>query len=359
MMRPGLDPQTAIRLLAREKPLLKMLPDAALNGETPVDLLADAVTPSEHLFVRCNGLVPAISAADRAAWTLDVDGEVGTPLRLDMAGLAARYPAAEMTAVLECAGNGRSFFGPEVDGLPWGLGAVGCARWSGVRLADVLAEAGVSPSAVYAAFESADRQVTAPERPAFSRGLPIGKALAPETLIATHLNGQPLPVLHGGPLRIVAPGFPGAAWQKWVTRIWVRDREHDGEKMTGTNYRINGAVIADLSVKSLITAPLHGFMAEAGKALEVTGFAWSGHTPVVAVAISGDGATWASAALEAPASPFGWRRFTAVVYPERGPVTISARATDAEGRTQPRDNPPFNPKGYGNNRIHTVAGAAR
>ena len=147
-----------------------------------------------------------------------------------------------------------------------------------------------------------DRLVADPSRAALSRGLPIAKALAPETLIAFAMNGEPLPRLHGGPLRIVAPGFPGSAWQKWLDRISLRPHEHDGEKMRGTNYRMPSrpvrpgdplderrfAVITDMPVKSLVTAPTGGFTIPAGGVLGVSGFAWSGAIPLDGVRVSCD-----------------------------------------------------------------------
>ena len=185
------------------------------------------------------------------------------------------------------------------------------------------------------------------------------------------MNDEPLPYLHGGPLRIVAPGFPGSAWQKWLARIAVRDREHDGEKMTGTNYRLprepvrpgdaidpaRFTVITDMPVNALITAPLAGFAASPGE-LAVRGVAWSGHISVASVAVSADGgASWREARLEAGADRFAWRRFTALVEASAfGPVTIMARATDAKGGAQPLDGAPWNPRGYCNNAVHRVVG---
>jgi DMSO/TMAO reductase YedYZ molybdopterin-dependent catalytic subunit len=186
------------------------------------------------------------------------------------------------------------------------------------------------------------------------------------------VNGAPLATLHGAPLRIVAPGYPGSAWQKWLSRIWVRDREHDGEKMTGTNYRLPREpvgpgetidpkrfdVITDMLVRSVITAPAEGFTAPAGEPLEVRGFAWSGHTPVASVAVSADGGTtWTQAALEPASDRFAWRRFRAGVRPQQGgPVTLCARATDAAGVSQPLTSAEWNPRGYCNNGVHRIGG---
>jgi len=139
-------------------------------------------------------------------------GELDRPTVWTLADLKANFEQVSLTAVLECAGNGRSFFSLAPEGLPWGPGAVGCARWTGVRLRDLLVSAGVKDCAVYTSHISPDMAADGSGKPALSRGLPISKALAPETLVAFDMNGEPLPYLHGGPLRIVAPGFPGSAW---------------------------------------------------------------------------------------------------------------------------------------------------
>lgn len=343
------------------------LPPAAVepvNIEPPLAALDTLLTPAETLFVRNNGTVPE----NLPGWTLSVTGLLARELALTPEALRARFPTVEIVSVLECAGNNRSAITPAVDGQPWGPGAVGCARWTGVRLADVLEAAGVSPQAVYVGFRSPDHVIGQPGVEALSRGLPIAKALSPETLIAFGMNGAPLTALHGAPLRIVAPGFPGSAWQKWLREIVVLDREHDGAKMTGLDYRMPRRplrpgedpagtefdVITDMPVKSLITAPLEGFTASGPVA--VRGFAWSGHVPVAKVEVSADGgATWHHARLDAAASPWAWRRFTAELAVPPGPVTLMARATDMTGKTQPMD-PPWNPRGYLNNAVQRVVG---
>lgn len=351
------------------KPGLRRLADPALNQEPPPHLLRSPITPSRHFFVRNNGTMPEASPDAGTSWVLEVAGLVRRPLCLTIAELRARFPIVEVTAVLECAGNGRTGFSPPVPGLAWGHGAVGCARWTGIRLADLLAEAGAEPGAVYVAHESPDRAMDDPSKPALSRGLPIAKALAPETLLAFGMNGAPLEPVHGFPLRIVAPGFPGSAWQKWLNRLVVLDREHDGAKMTGLDYRMPRQpvlpdetpdpaqfdVITDMPVKSLITEPAEDFRATGP--MIVRGFAWSGSIPVARVEVSIDGgAHWHEAALEPADGPWAWRRFTAfTLLPEPGEVEVMARATDLAGNQQPIE-PVWNPRGYLNNAVHRIRG---
>lgn len=358
-------------LLARDKPRLFVHQDSAVNAEPAPALLDSALTPVETFFVRNNGIVP--QPGDAADWTLTIDGAVADARRWTLAELKARFETVSVTAVLECAGNGRSQFVPKTDGLQWRLGAVGCARWTGFRLADLLDDVGALSSAVYTGHFSLDHAVGAPGKPALSRGLPIAKALSPETLVAFAMNDAPLSLLHGAPLRIVAPGYPGSAWQKWLSRIAVLEREHDGPKMTGTDYRMpkhpvdpddsfdpaDFAVITDMPVKSLITTPAEGFSVPAGERLTVAGFGWSGHVPLAGVEVSADGGqSWLEASLERAGDPFAWRRFAIEIAPPVGPIVLMARARDIAGNRQPHDNPGWNPRGYLNNRIHRVSGRA-
>lgn len=354
------------------KPGLRIHDDAAFNAEPAPHLLDSHPTAEASFFVRNNGTLPETDELTPSSWRLVVDGEVERPLSLSIDDLRTGFDIVHVVAVLECAGNGRSGIEPPTDGLQWGVGAAGCARWTGVRLRDLLRAAGVKATAVYTGHESPDRSLSNPGVPAISRGLPIAKAMAEETLVAFGMNGGPLPYLHGFPLRIVAPGFPGSAWQKWLNRIWVRDREHDGARMTGTDYRLPNRtyvpgeplrhddfeVITDLPVRSMITSPADGFHHGQVSALTVAGFAWAGHTPVAKVEVSADGgASWIDAALETQNEPFAWRRFTATVTGlADGPVVLTARATDAAGRAQPLDQAPWNPRGYCNNAVHRVHG---
>lgn len=360
-------------LLAALKPRLRAFDDPALNAEaTPALLDAGAITPIPCFFVRNNGWLPDPPAGRPDDWRLTIDGEVERPASWTLGALRREFETVTVTAVLECAGYGREGFDPPTDGVPWGRGPVGCARWTGVRLADVLAACGVKAGAVYTGHHSGDRHIDEPAKPAISRGIPIAKAMAYETILAFGMNGEPLPFLHGGPLRIVVPGYPGSAWQKWLSRLELREREHDGEKMTGLDYRLpripilpgtaiderDFEVITDMPVNSLVTAPLQGFAVPAGAPFEVRGFAWSGHVPLLSVAVSADGGgRWVTAELTDETERFAWRRFRATLEaPETGPVTVLARATDAEGRAQPLDSAPWNPKGYCNNGVHRVRG---
>lgn len=353
---------------------LVLLNDRPLNAETPVTLLDDPFTPNHRHFVRNNGRVsPRAEAGSLEGWTLTVDGEVRQALTLDFAALTSGdFEVVERAVVLECGGNGRAGFNPPAKGNQWTLGAVGCAVYKGVRLRDVLKRAGVKESAVYVGYYGEDLHLSGdPDKPVISRGCPIDKALHPETLLAFEMNGAPLPALHGFPVRLVVPGFPASASGKWLRRLWVRDRVHDGAKMGAPAYRVprfpvapgaevakaDMAIIETMPVKSIITTPKTGVMLADGEALSLRGHAWAGSGAVAAVHLSVDfGTTWQPMGLGSPRNAWAWQRWQGQVrFPTRGYYEVWARATDAEGRSQPMVLPGWNPKGYLNNAMQRIA----
>ncbi len=231
--------------------------------EAPVSLLDSYITPVEHFYVRSHMPIPL--TLDAASWSLQLEGDLNTPTSLSLDDLR-KMPSTSITAVLECAGNGRAFFDPPVAGIQWTKGAIGNARWTGVRMADVLKRAGVQGTGKFVIMNAADRPVGT--MPDFIRQLPIEKAMHPDTLLAYDMNGQPLPPLHGFPLRVIAPGWEGAYAVKWLTSLRVSDRESDSFWVT-TGYRYptkrvapgaavdpkDMAPLTGLTVKSLITRP--------------------------------------------------------------------------------------------------------
>ncbi|MFV0383472.1 sulfite oxidase [Paracoccus sp. (in: a-proteobacteria)] len=359
--------------LMTEKAGLLVLSDRPLNAETPAHLLDDDITPYERLFIRMNGLVPDTALeADAAGWTLTIDGEVDTPLELTIDDLKSRFEVVTRSLVLECGGNGRAYFNPGASGNQWTTGAVGCPEWTGVRLADVLRAAGLRESAVYTAHYGNDVHLSGdPDKDTISRGVPIAKAMEDDAMIAWAMNGADIPALHGFPLRVVIPGYPGSVCQKYLTRIWIRDQQHDGSKMTGYSYRLpihpvapgtevpesDMEVMTEMPVKSLITFPQTGTGVTAGQATEIRGHAWAGNGDVAAMHVSVDfGQTWQEAALEPAPNRFAWQRWRAqVTLPEAGYFEVWARATDMNGVSQPATTPGWNPRGYGNNMQHRIA----
>jgi DMSO/TMAO reductase YedYZ molybdopterin-dependent catalytic subunit len=346
--------------------------DRPINAETPAHLLDDDVTPNERLFVRNNGLVPEMAEKmDATGWTLTVDGEVGTPLTLTLDDLRTKFQPVKLQLQLECAGNGRAAFNPPTSGNQWTVGAVGNPEWTGVRYADILKAAGVKSTAVYTGHYGMDGHLSGdPAKVAISRGVPIAKAMEPHSIIAFEMNGGPIPTLNGFPVRTVCPGWPGSTSQKWLQRIWVRDKVHDGSKMTGDSYKVpkyNVApgdevpkddfnIIESMPVKSLITTQETGHVVKGGTAMTVGGHAWAGDRKVAAMHVSTDfGATWQQADLKDPPNPFAWQRWTAKLdFPGAGYYEIWARATDDQGIAQPFAVN-WNPRGYINNAMHRIA----
>ena len=352
---------------------LTILNDKPLNAETPAHLLDDSVTPAARFFVRNNGLTPSADSLNVEDWRLTIDGEaVSNPLELDVATLKKRYTHHSAQLVMECGGNGRGEFFPPARGNQWSTGAVACAEWTGVRLRDVLEDAGITDNAVYIGYYGADKHLSGdPSKVPISRGVPMAKALEDETLIAWSMNGDPIPVLHGFPLRLAIGGWPASVSGKWLRRIAVRDRVHDGPKMTGQSYRVPCnpvgpgeevpdeamCIIESMPVKSLITYPKSGLMLSGKRQLAVRGHAWAGDLSVSGVELSIDfGASWQPAELQSPPNRLAWQRFNGTVaFPKAGYYEIWARATDSAGNGQPTLLPGWNPRGYLNNACHRIA----
>lgn len=350
---------------------LTVLNDRPINAETPAHLLNDSVTPNNRHFVRNNGIVPEMATKmELGDWTLTVDGEVESALTLTMDDLRNNFENVELTLQLECGGNGRSAFNPPAKGNQWTVGAVGNARWKGVRYRDLLEAVGVKDNVVYTAHYGMDGHLSGdPEKLPISRGVPIAKAMEEHCLIAFEMNGEPIPALHGFPARTVCPGWPGSTSQKWLRRIQLRDVVHDGPKMTGTSYRVPAypvapgadvpeedfVIIESMPVKSLITSHQSGITIDE-KSLQVAGHAWAGDLGVNAVDISIDfGASWINTQLDSPSNKFSWQDWRAdIEFPQSGYYEIWARATDEQGNQQPFAIN-WNPKGYLNNSMHRIA----
>ena len=352
---------------------LVILNDRPVNAETPAHLLDDDVTPAKYLFVRNNGNPPIAANIDPERWTLEIGGESAErTMTFSVTELKERFKHHTYQLQLECGGNGRSEFVPPASGNQWSVGAVGCPEWTGVRLRDVLEHVGINEDAVYVAYYGADTHASGdPTKVPISRGVPVAKALEKETLIAWSMNGEAIPYQNGFPLRLVCAGWPGSVSGKWLRKIVVRDRVHDGPKMTGTSYRVpckpvapgstvpedELCIIESMPVKSLITFPKSGVEHPLGTAFSLRGHAWAGDRAVSKVQVSTDfGARWHKADLRKPANRFAWQRWHAEVeFPQTGYYEVWARATDTAGVSQPMVLPGWNPKGYLNNACHRIA----
>lgn len=287
---------------------LIVLNDRPINAETPAHLLDDDVTPGKHLFIRNNGHPPAVDDIDPKQWSLRVEGEsCQSPTSFMIKDLQKRFELHEYQLILECTGNGRSEFNPPAKGNQWSVGAVGCPRWRGVRLRDVLKSCGLKKDAVYVGYYGADTHLSGnPAKVPISRSVPISKAMEDECLIAFQMNGEDIPWLNGHPLRLVIPGWPASTSGKWLNRLVVRNQEHDGPKMGGQSYRVpkhpvapgssvpdeDMKIIEAMPVKSLVTFPKSGKKHRLVDLLGLRRHAWAGDRSIRAVHVSIDfGAT--------------------------------------------------------------------
>lgn len=363
--------ETKPLIMEGKHPDLIVLNDRPINAETPAHLLDDRITPADKLFIRNNGIPP--NAVDPENWDLTINGESAmTPMTFSIADLKSNFRHYTYQLTLECGGNGRSEFDPPAKGNQWTTGAVGCPTWTGVRLADVLTAVGVRDDAVYVAYYGADSHISMqPNKVSISRGVPLSKAMEDETLVAWAVNGQDLPVMNGYPLRLVIGGWPASVSGKWLKRISIRDKVHDGPKMGGYSYRVPCApvapgvdmaesdmcIIESMPVKSLITFPRSGVLHPLEKSILIRGHAWAGDLSVENMHVSIDfGQTWGKASLEKPANKLAWQHFySEIKFPQKGYYEVWARATDQNKTAQPMLVPGWNPKGYLNNACHRIA----
>ena len=348
-----------------------VLNDKPWNIEAQAHLLDDKITPNSCMFIRNNGLVP--ESINQNSWTLTIDGEsVNSQKTYKLAELKSKFKHYTYQLTLECGGNGRSEFDPPAKGNQWTVGAVHCAEWTGVRLRDVLEDAGIKNNAVYIGYHAVDKHLSMdPKKEPISRGCPMTKALQDETLLAFKMNGDDIPLVHGYPLRLVAGGWPASVSGKWVNRISIRNKVHDGTKMTGTAYRVpckpvapgekvkdeDMCIIESMPVKSLITYPKTGAIIKKDKSLNIRGHAWAGEYEVIKMEYSIDfGSTWKTCTIEKPVNRLAWQHFSAKVeFPKAGYYEVWAKATDSRGISQPMLLPGWNPKGYLNNACHRIA----
>ena len=358
------------KLFKKHKDMI-VLNDKPWNIEAQAHLLDDKVTPNSCMFIRNNGLVP--EDIDYNAWTLTIDGESAKNKKTyTLSELKSKFEQHTYQLTLECGGNGRAEFDPPAKGNQWTIGAIHCASWTGVRLRDVLEDSGIKSNAVYIGYHAVDKHLSLdPKKEPISRGCPMNKALQDETLLAFKMNGEDIPLIHGYPLRLVAGGWPASVSGKWVNRISIRNKVHDGTKMTGTAYRVpcepvapgekvkdeDMCIIESMPVKSLITYPKTGAVIQKGKSLSIRGHAWAGELQVAKMEYSIDfGSTWSTCSVAKPENRLAWQHFSASVdFPKSGYYEVWARATDTNGMSQPMLLPGWNPKGYLNNACHRIA----
>ncbi|MBV9162940.1 MAG: sulfite oxidase [Pseudonocardiales bacterium] len=334
------------------------------NAEPPRGELADRVlTPVESFYSRNHGPIPELNPQ---AWRLRVGGLVDRPLELSLEELHARFTPRTLVATLQCAGNRRAGFIEvrDIPGeIPWGSAATSTAEWTGTSLADVLSVAGLGPHAAHVAFAAPDVSPLANPPQPYGGSITVQKALSGEVLLAWAMNGQPLPAVHGAPVRVVVPGYIGARSVKWVHRITVGQHPSDNY-FQATAYRLllaktdpptagpaDGLPLGAVAVNADILRPDDGDTLPAGP-VQITGYAFTGdHHSITRVDVSLDGGrSWRPADLDDQISPWAWQHWRTILKLPVGDTEITARAWDTSGATQPESPVPlWNPKGYVNN----------
>lgn len=339
------------------------------NYETPIRYFSDIFTPNDVFFVRYH--LSNIPQVDVKRWRLRIGGDaVDKPLELTMDDLKRGFEPIEIVALNQCSGNRRGLFKPHVPGVQWGYGAMGNAKWKGVRLKDILNRAGIRASALEVTLNGADGPVL-PATPDFVKSLPLWKAINENTLVAYEMNGEPLPHWNGFPARVIVPGWTATYWVKHITDINVISKPFDGYWVKKA-YRIpNGRFpiverfvsqeteadtpITEMVVNSLITNIEDGQIFRLGQPIEIRGVAWDGGYGMKMVEASIDrGNTWQEAELGKDYGSFSWRQWSFVFRPpRRGKYTVMARATNQIGQSQVFELI-RNPAGYHNNVVQLI-----
>ena len=337
---------------------LRVMTEKPLNAETPNENLRTWITDNAVFFKRNQGkfMDTPINLSD---WELRIEGGVQTPLRLTFEDLV-RLPKVETANTLECSGNSRSLLAEKASGNPWTIGGVGNAIWGGVWLKDILEMAGLQKNAGHVSFEGLDEPLGSAGIK-FIRSIPLDKALA-STLLAYEMNGRPLPVEHGFPLRALALGWTGANCVKWLCRITVLEQPYEGFFMDNV-YRVfqkgeeptSAEVVTGMKLKTIIVTPEND-AAFAPGIVPIRGAAYAGEADIQKVEVSVDnGRTWHPTDLIGLQASYAWRHWEYLWEAgTKGDYTIMARATDSEGRQQP-DRAQWNVLGYGNNGVREHA----
>jgi sulfite oxidase len=344
--------------------------ETPLNGGSPVDLLCDSeITPLNRFYVRAHAPVPQI---DLSEYRLVVQGLVDTPLTLSLDDIRQNYPKRTLSATLQCAGNRRSEFA-DVKPLPgesvmWNEEAISTGLWGGASLAEVLAQAGIQPEAVHVEFVSLDCVEHDGEKFGFGGSIPLEKAMAGEVLLAYEMNGEPLPAIHGGPLRMVVPGYIAARSVKWVGQINLRTEPSDNH-FQQRDYKLfpptedgvdvdwsQGVMLSQLATDAVICAPRDSDTFKAGP-VTVRGYAVPGaDAQITSVEVStDDGATWQMAQITTPQRAWTWCIWQIRLELQAGEASLRVRAHDTHNTQQPDDVADiWNYRGYMNNSQYRI-----
>ena len=354
----------------QKRPLIR-LTSRPPQLETPFSVFNEGVlTPNDAFFVRYHlaGSPPSMEQLGAEKFQLNIKGAVTTPLTFSLEELKKSFEPVEIVAVNQCSGNSRGFFKPRVQGGQMAHGAMGNAKWTGVRLKDVLAKAGLAATAKQAVFNGLDKPLL-PGTPDFVKAIDVDQATDPDLLLAYEMNGEPLPWLNGFPLRLVVPGHYGTYWVKHLNEIRITDEQFKGFWMD-PGYRIpddacaaiepgtkpkHTIPISRFNVRSFITSVVDGATLKRNKATALRGIAFDGGYGITEVAVSDDnGRTWRSAELGKDLGKYSFREWTLPFKPARsGKLALRVRATNRLGQSQPMEAL-WNPSGYMRNVVETT-----
>jgi DMSO/TMAO reductase YedYZ molybdopterin-dependent catalytic subunit len=330
--------------------------------EAPMNVFAKGtITPNDRMFVRWNWSMP--TEINAAAHRVAIGGAVKTPVSLTLDDIASAGETVEVVAINQCAGNGRGLSEPRVTGTQWGNGAMGCAKWTGVRLKDVLAKAGLAAGAARIRFAGLDVPMT-DGAPQFIKSIPLDIAMRDDVLVAWGMNGEALPLLHGYPLRIVVPGWFSTYWVKMLSTIEVLTGDDDSyyvaksyrmpaQPITPKDKDFDTVPITAMPPRAFITSHADGAVVAKGKPLTLEGIAMGGDAALSKVDLVGSGLALACT-LGPDEGPYAFRRWSVTIPAVTGDLAnIGARAANAAGAVQP-DKLNWNPSGYARNVIERI-----
>lgn len=349
------------------KPLIKRV-YRPQNYEAPLEYLTTAITPNDKFYIR--GHIPPSPVIKEKDWKLVVNGEgLEKTLEINYQQLTHDYKPVEIYALSQCSGNRRGLFHPHVPGVEWAKGAMGNAKWKGVRLKDILEKAGIKKEALEVVLDGNDVPSN-PGTPDFVKSIPMSKALDDDTIVAFEMNGKKIPHLNGGPVKLVVPGWTATYWTKWIINAKVVTKPFDGFWIK-TAYRIpkgkfpvsesfksqeapETVPITEMVVNSMITTQHPGDEVKAGKNLNLRGFAWDGGHGIKKVELSIDeGKTWSAVELGKDMGKYAWREFSYKYKPTKGKNIVMVKATNNIDMSQPDQYLP-NPAGYHHNAIQKL-----
>jgi DMSO/TMAO reductase YedYZ molybdopterin-dependent catalytic subunit len=361
----GVADYATLETLPGKKPLIR-LAYRPPNYEAPLDYFRQPITPNDQFFVRYH--LSDIPEVDAKTYKITVGGDgANGQAELTLDDLK-KLPAYEVVAVNQCSGNRRGLSTPHVAGVEWGYGAMGCARWKGARLKDVLDKVGLKPEAIEIAFNGADGPAFG-KTPDFIKSIPAWRAVDDSTLIAYEMNGEPLPHFNGFPARLIVPGWTGTYWMKHLISVTALTKPLGGFWMKPA-YRIPVGLfpvvarfvsqedatttpITEIVINSLITSHADGAKINAG-ANTVSGLAWDGGYGITAVAVSTDGGkTWSEAALGEDLGRYAFRPWSFALNAKPGKTTVMVSAANKIGQTQTAALL-FNGAGYHNNVMQNI-----